>query len=338
VSFPEDAPLKSASATLTDPSSREVVVWFSSPELPANAKFAKQQNNTICLIPCEPLRPNTTYQVVVRGRRQGKAWEKAWQFTTGGTGPPAAEAARQALERINRYRAEAGLNPVTLDPGMSKACLAHAEYLVRNAAVLGQKKLPANDEDPKLPGFTAAGQVAARQSEVFSRAPDPVTQIDDLMGTFLRRVYLLDPQLQRVGVGHADDVGRGWHCVLNLYGGRDSERVVLFPVPDQEAVPCRGADHLPGKAVVPGYPISVVFPAHYKIFAARGTLTDTDGNLVETLLTTPEHPLESPALQRNSVGLHPREPLRAGHTYSVTFSVVVNGKEWRKSWQFTTEP
>jgi uncharacterized protein YkwD len=333
--FPENAPLKSSSAVLTDGAGREVPVWFSSPEVPANLKYPKHQGNTICLISKEPLRPNTTYGVLLRGQLGGQGWQKEWRFTTGGVGPVVGQAAQQALQRLNSYRKLVGLPTVVLDTDLSKGCQAHAEYLVYNAIVMNKKKLPANDEDPSLLGYTAQGKAAARRSDIFSKAPEPATQIDDLMGTFMRRVAALDPQLRRIGAGYSREIGRGWHCVLDLYSGRGGDRIVLFPVKDQDGVPGTGTDRLPDMKGLAGYPISVTFPSHVKLQGGRGTLTDAHGKAVETLLSTPERPLASQ--QRNTVALHPRAPLQPGQTYTVMLSVIVNGLEWRETWQFTTE-
>src|SRR5260370_346919 len=153
---------------------------------------------------------------------------------------------------------------------------------------------------------------SARQPDVFSQAPEPFMQIDDLMGTFMRRVYILDPQLRRIGFGCAHDVGRGWRCVLDTIGGRGGDRVVLFPAPDQDAVPRIGTGRLPGHVGAPGFPISVTFPPQLKLLGGRGVLLDADGNTIDTLLSTPERPLD-PALaaqQRNTVCVHPLAPLR----------------------------
>jgi uncharacterized protein YkwD len=327
--FPEDQPLRSASAILTDGNNREVAVWFSTSETPANPQFAKLQGNTVCLIPKEPLRPNTIYTVLLRGQ----SWQKSWQFTTGNAGPTPAQAAALVLQRVNAYRAAAGLPAVSLDAGLSQGCQAHAAYLVRNAA----KKLKVNDEEAELPGFSAIGQRAARQSDILSHAPEPATQVDDLAGTALRRVYLLDPHLQRIGYGAAQEVGRGWRSVLDLIGGRGGTQVVLYPARDQESVPCAGLDRLPGHQGRLGYPISATFPSQLKILGGKGTLTDAEGNTVATLLSTPERPLDPSVPSRNTVCLYPQAPLRSGQTYRVTLSAVVNGQQWRRDWQFTTE-
>jgi uncharacterized protein YkwD len=335
--FPHDTPLKSASAIFTDNAGKEVPLWFSSLETPANPKFAKNQGNTVCMIPKEPLRPNTTYRILLRGQRNGTGWQNAWQFTTGNGGLTPTQAAAQSHERLNVYRKTAGLPAVTLDAALSKGCQDHAQYLVRNAALLAKKKLLTNDEDPDLPGYTAEGKRAARQSHVFSRTPEPITQVDDIMSTVQWRSYLLDPQLRRLGAGCAQDVGRGWQCVLDPFGGRGGDRIVLYPVQDQDGVPCAGFDRLNGQKDAIGFPISATFPAQVKVMGGKGTLTDADGQTVETLLATPEQPLDGMPPPRNTVCLYPRAPLRPGRSYTVTLSAVVNGQQWRQTWQFTTE-
>jgi hypothetical protein len=148
---------------------------------------------------------------------------------------------------------------------------------------------------------------------------------------------MLDPQLKSIGFGCAREPGRGWYCVLDLNGGRGGHQVVRFPVADQDNVPCAGTGRLMGRPGVPGYPISVIFPPQLKLLGGRGVLTDADGKTIETLLSTPERPLDSPAAQGNTVCVHPLAALQPGRTYRVTVSVVVNGQEWRQTWQFTTE-
>ena len=204
--FANDKAPKDASGKLTDANGDEVPCWFSSQEKLANAKFANLQGNTICLIPQEPLHPHTTYRVQMQGELAGKAWEKKWSFKTGESGISKLQATRLVLERLNQARAHAGLGSVVNDEKLSQACQLHADFLVKNADSMLRQKASVNDEDPLLPGFTAEGVRAARRSDVFTDVPVPTMQIDDLLATFTRRVYLLDPNLQSVGFGCADDV------------------------------------------------------------------------------------------------------------------------------------
>ncbi len=333
--FPERTPLKNASASLTNARGEPIACWFSSPEKVANPKYPKHQGNTVCLVPHDPLQPGTLYHVEMQGQLEGKPWRKRWSFTTGDAGPSVAAAKKQVLDRINRYRAEAGLPAVEMKAELERGCQLHAEYLAKNADIIMKTKASVNEENPLLDGFTAEGDNTARQSDVFSNAPTPMTQIDDLMATFLRRVYILDPELQSIGFGCAHDIGRGWRCVLNLHGGKGHSRVTIYPARDQANVPTVGHDRLEGVKGAIGFPISVTFPRQAKLRRAQAILVDGDKNMVDVRVTSPEQPLNA-SLQRTTVGIHPLAELRADHTYTVTVSVLVDGAEWRQTWQFKT--
>jgi uncharacterized protein YkwD len=333
VFFPHAEPLKDATGKLIDSRGVEVPCWFSSPQRRANPNA--QQGNTVCLIPKAPLMPVASYHVQIHGQIAGKAWEKKWKFTTGEAGMSVSAAAQLVVSRVNSYRAQAGLGAVALDEKLSYGCRLHAEYLAKNAETLLKTKASVNDENANLPGFTAEGLRAARQSDVFTNAPTPVMQIDDLMATFSRRVYLLHPNLQRIGFGCFHDVGRGWRCVLDLNGGRGDSRVVVYPVANQDDVPTIGFDILQDAKGNPGFPISVAFPRQVNLRNARALLLDSDGKSVEILISSPEKPLND-KLQLGIIGVHPLEPLHAGQVYTVTVSIVIDGAEWRQTWQFTT--
>lgn len=333
--FPENRPLKNATATLTNAKGEPIACWFSNAEKPANPKFPKHQGNAVCLVPHDPLVARTTYHVDLKGQLDGKPWQKKWTFTTGESGVRVEAAKKLVLDRLNRYRTEAGLPAVELNDTLTRGCQLHAEYLTKNADQLMKMKASVNDENPLLDGFTSEGLRAARQSDVFSNAPTPLTQIDDLMATFLRRVYILDPELQSIGFGCSHDIGRGWRCVLDLHGGRGNSRVTMVPARDQDNVPTVGFDRIEGMKGPVGFPISVIFPRQAKLRNAQAVLFDGDKNAVEVKITSPEQPLVEKS-QRSIIGIHPLMALRPNHTYSVTLSVVVDGAEWRQTWQFKT--
>ena len=293
------------------------------------------QNVTVCLIPKEPLKPNATFYVHLQGQVDGKPWDKKWKFTTGDAGLSVAQAKRIVFERINHYRSHAGLSPVTPDEDLGRGCQRHAEYLVLNMPAFTSDKISPNDEDPLLPGYTREGMLASRQSDVFINAPTPLIQIDDIMSTFSRRVYLLDPTLQRVGYGCAHDIGRGWRCVLDLNGGRGDPRILVYPTPKQQDVPLLGFDRIDQANDKPGFPISVIFPSQAVPRKAQAVLTDAAGKNVDITIRSPDRPL-SEKQPRNVIGVYPLTPLQPCQTYSVTVAAIVNGMEWRQEWQFTT--
>ena len=160
-------------------------------------------------------------------------------------------------------------------------------------------------------------------------------QIDDLMGSIMTRSSLLHPDLQRIGFGCAHDVGRGWRCVIDPNGGRGDARVLLYPAPKQADVPLVGFDAIEQAKGELGFPIGVTFPKNANVRKAEAVLSDAQDKNVDVFVSSPEKPIH-PTLQRSTVGVHPLAPLSPGQTYSVTVAVIVNGKEWRQSWQFTT--
>jgi uncharacterized protein YkwD len=337
VTFPTGKVPVNITGNLKDDKDQEVPVWFSSPKKPANPKFVQHQGNTVCLIPMDPLRPSTSYRVQLQGELDGQAWSKTWSFTTGAKGSDPEQMAKEVVERINHYRTQAGLLPVTLDPATSKACQAHANYLVLNTALRGTKQFTPNDEDASLPGFTPEGQQAARRTDVFFNAPAPLVQIESIITGFYRRTFLLDPGLLRVGYGCAIDVGNGWVCVLDLNTGREEFAPTLYPLPSQANVPLAGLDRVPKSAPddEAGFPITVTFPSPLVVRDAQAVLMAGNTTL-DIYISAPDRPLDK-NLQGNTICILPQQPLQAGTIYQVNVSARVNGQPWERSWRFSTK-
>src|SRR5256885_12232460 len=75
--------------------------------------------------------------------------------------------AAKVVDRINVHRKAAGLEPVAIDPALSKGCAAHAEYLVKNADHPSTQGLGLHGEDATLPGYTQEGERAGKASVIF---------------------------------------------------------------------------------------------------------------------------------------------------------------------------
>lgn len=136
--------------------------------------------------------------------------------------PAAAGTPVEDLAWLNAKRAAAGIpGDVALDPGWSEACAAHVAYMRRNAIV-------AHEEDPGLPGFTAAGDWAGRNGVLASAEPWTAQRFIWERAP-LHLAQLLAPQLAKTGI--ADD-GQ-LVCVTTLPGyTRPSParaRVVTYP-------------------------------------------------------------------------------------------------------------
>lgn len=335
--YPFQLRLEKSAAKLEDAKGQEIPCWFSSPESPANPMFVAHQGTTVCLIPKEPLRPKETYRVLLTGEIAGDPFKKSWTFTTSNSGADGQAAAQNAIGRLNHIRELAGLSPVTLDPEISKGCQAHADYLARNGKLRNDPMFSAVDENPSLPGFTPEGQNAARRSDVFSLAPNPTTQIDDLTGTLYRRSFVLDPRLRKVGLGCALELGVGWVNVLDLNTGRDDGEPVVLPGPGQKNIPTTGRDRLPDSPSLPGYPITAWFPGRPKISNVRAKLNEAIGGPVDIVISSPENPIDSTSsIQGNVIAIYPRHSLQPGREYSFTIDADLNGKAWRHESRFKT--
>jgi uncharacterized protein YkwD len=88
---------------------------------------------------------------------------------------------------------------------------------------------------------------------------------------------------------------------------------------------------------VTGYPITVTFPPRVQVQDAEGWLEEEAGK-VAVWLSTPDKPANPAhaALQRNTVCLIARRPLRPGTRYTVRLKARVDGRDWSRTWAFTT--
>jgi uncharacterized protein YkwD len=337
VTFPRGVKVQQVAAKLIPENGKELPAWLSTPDQPA--QDAALQMNSICLIAREPLLAKTKYKVEISAVVNGEAWSEAWQFTTGDGRRPT-DGIADVLQCVNFYRKAAGLEPVESDPGLSKGCQAHAEYLVKNAGHPSTQGLGAHDERADLPGFTPEGQRAGKASDI-SIGIEPQASVDGYMSTFFHRVPILDPELRRVGFGSARDTNQGWIAVLDVQSGRGGNRPIIYPVNGQKDVP---RVYLPGEVPDPipeskdkkaGYPLTVTFPRSAIVKNATALLKTAAGQEVPAWVSTPEKTVH-PGLQRNTVCLIAREPLKAATAYSITVEASVDGKPWSQTWSFTT--
>jgi uncharacterized protein YkwD len=344
ITFPRDVPVREVTVHLAK-GSDEVPVWLSTPEKPAQEP--NRQRNSICIIAQDPLEPETAYTVTVKAQVRGAAWSYEGGFTTGrgGPRPPATPTDREAttkavLDQVNGYRKQAGLAPVVLDLALTRACQAHADYLVRNAGAPATEGLGAHDEDPKLPGYSEEGRKAGQSADIALEV-EPLRAVPEWMATFFHRIPLLDPDLRRIGCGAAHSERSGWMVVVDVIRGHGSGRPVLWPADGQKDVPVAyHAGERPNpipesKDKQSGYPITVAFPRGASVKEVVARLDIAGGQELPAWVSTPEKTVDRD-LQRNSVCLIAHEPLRQGATYSVTVTARVDGGDWKQTWSFTT--
>lgn len=344
VTFPAGATVRKVQAVLSQ-GPRPLAVWLSTPENPAQDQG--RQHNTICLIAHEPLEENTTYTVAVSAQVGAAPWKYQGTFTTSRAPGPPPEApadreslARAVLAQVNGYRKHAGLAPVALDAGLSHGCQAHADYLVQNVADRSTEGVGAHEEDPKLPGYSEAGRRAGQAADI-AMDIEPLRAVPEWMATLFHRVPILDPNLRRIGFGIADAGRPHWRVVVDVNSGRGSDRPVLYPADGQKDVPPayhagERPDPIPeSKDKKAGYPVTVTFPHGATVKDAVAHLADADGHEVPAWVSTPEKTVDR-ELQRNSVCLIARQPLRPGARYTATVTARVDGAAWKRTWGFTT--
>src|SRR5262249_26340179 len=87
-----------------------------------------------------------------------------------------------------------------------------------------------------------------------------------------------------------------------------------------------------------GYPITFTFPHNSTVTAAEGRLLDGEGREVPAWFSSPEKPANPKyrAYQGTTVCLIAKDILKPGTTYTVRASARIGGKQWSKTWRFTT--
>jgi len=338
VLFPESYRVKEATALLLDDKAKEVPGWLSTPEKPFTRS---NRTNSLCLIAKQTFQPKTTYTVTFQARVNDRPWKRSWSFTTEDI--PLinkSELEAKILDRINTYRKTLGLNPIKrFDPALSKGCQAHAEYLVKNSNNPSTAGLGMHNEDAKLPGYSQEGERAGKNSVIASI--EPLEAVDSWMATPFHRRPFLNPDLKQIGLGTALGGKLGRLTVLDASSDAGTEKPIFYPYDKERDVPLA---YQPGERPSPipegndnpaGYPITVSFPSSNIVKNVAAVLKDNSGKECPVWLSTPEKPTTT-QLQRNTVSVIAKTPLRGSSLYTITLKADVNGEPWQKKWTFAT--
>lgn len=250
------------------------------------------------------------------------------------------------VARLNHYRKAAGLEPVHLDPKLSKGCQAHADYVARNLGD-GPITIAVHKEESGKPGYTKEGDEAGRRSVIkFAPVKNPGGGAG-VMDTFIHSLYHrkdpLHPDLMGIGVGVAKS-DRFMIYVVGCPAGYKASREVVYPADGQKAIPLTLAKGEVPNPVPPegrkrkvGYPITAAFAYAAKIKGAKVVLTDAAGKEVKGWVSSPEVPANKEwPTNSATICIIPKQPLEPDTVYKVRMSATVNGKKWEKSWRFTT--
>ena len=246
----------------------------------------------------------------------------------------------EALRLLNHYRQLAGRMPVKLDRQLSAGCMEHANYMVQNQGTDAMAGLNPHTQRPNLPGASAVGAACAKAADLFPRVSDLAVAIDVWMAGMYHRRPMLDPQLERIGVGYARLPDGMLTAALRFENAkrRSDSWPVAYPADKQTDVPLDYGVEFPNP--IPnhgtgGYPITLQFPPFDKISGVTAKLTDARGNSVQFFLSDPEHPATSFG-QFGVICLIPKQSLQAQHAYSVRIDATWKGKPGTWNWSFST--
>lgn len=272
-----------------------------------------------------------------------------------GSPSPAASSDDTWSSALNRFRAMAGLKPVSEEAGLTASVDAHARYLlvnffegIRDGSPLGSK---AYEEEKSRDGYSANGAEAAPNSQIAWGCGDLSVkeQIDRWIAGPFHRFAMLNPNLNRGGFAEASRDGC-WAAALRLPPPNERvgayERPVEFPPEGSSISLAYGGGEFPNPAAsCPDYPQATGLPITLQIGhvmevkVGADSLTE-DGTPIEHCTYTAQtyhnsnHDAQEYArwaLRNNgAVVMVPRAPLRPGSRYTV--AIEANGKIY--SWQF----
>jgi IPT/TIG domain/Fibronectin type III domain/Cysteine-rich secretory protein family len=246
------------------------------------------------------------------------------------------------LDRLNAWRASAGVSDLTENTTWSAGDVDHATYMVKTGLVT-------HYEDPTNPYYSTAGDTAARASNIFvssSTGTSDVQAIDWWMGAPFHAMAMMDPRLTQTGFGsYRDATSSPWQmgAALNVSSGNSftgGQFPVYFPgnlstepltvysgneFPDP-TLACPGYSGLPVFVEVGGNVSTTAGPVH--------TLTANGALLANCVIDSTNPNYANYLTGRGAVIMMPQQPLQNGTTYTV--ALTVNGVPY--TWSFTVGP
>lgn len=248
---------------------------------------------------------------------------------------------QKALKLFNDYRVKCGLNPVKLNPYLTKAAQNHANFLLANGySTYG------HDEKKGLKGYTGKDPTArvkatgytppeyATIAEVAAFEDSSTLAIKMLIeNAYLHRTVMLEPSLKEVGISdgnitvidgvHDPDVEAGE--VMFPYDGMTNVPT-YFSAAFEDPNPLRFFDKEESGTIIT-YNIAQKYDLNEE---ATIKLYDPQGNLV-------------PAYYRGqiaaTISTYPKKELKKGTTYTAKVKFYDNNskKTISREWSFTTE-
>ena len=249
------------------------------------------------------------------------------------------------IDRVNTWRAIAGLPGIAMNAELMRAAQNHASYYIANAGHPSMAQIGVHREQAGRPGFTgesihdrakAAGYAGSWIDEDINFSTDAVDNVDLFVTTVFHRFALLHPSSVAVGYGIASGNGREI-TVINIGLDRSHQPGVdlpaVYPAPGQGGVPrlwyaYESPDPAPGLPRPVGSPLTVSFLLGQNVEWGPVSLAPANGGPVEVVVVE--------SRWRRSIGITPVRPLLAGTEYFAAVSGAVDGRPFSRTWSFTT--
>jgi uncharacterized protein YkwD len=272
------------------------------------------------------------------------------------------QAASNAVNIVNAYRALAGLGTVTEDTTLSAGAVNHSRYMVKN-------QVGVHAETPGNPYYTTSGNQAGTNGNTFIMWPassfTDQMAIDFWMAGAFHQMHLVDPMLRTIGYGSyleatatANDIEAGATMdVLSAAKGPAGTKPIMFPGNGKTTtLRTFGGNEFPDPfttASCAGYTASFDNPSGPAITLQIASVPSVTAHSItrngtavehcwldETTYTNPDGPTQALGRQvlanaldgsatRHAIALLPRQPLADG-TYNV--SITSNGTVY--AWTF----
>ncbi len=248
------------------------------------------------------------------------------------------------LDRLNSWRTNVGLPPLTEDSTWSTGDYDHAVYMVKNDLVT-------HYETPGTPYYTTAGDTAARNSNIYVSSSTSTTD-EDAIDWWMRAPFhalgMMDPRLTTTGFGSYREVKSGWDMgaavdVLRGNSFSGGTYPVYFPGNGTtEPLTSYGGNEYPdplqacsGYSAPTGLPVFIQVGGNVATTAGSVHSFTGNGSPLDHCVIDSNTPTVGSGLStRGAVIVIPRQPLQSGVKYVV--SLTVNGVPY--TWSFTVGP
>ncbi|PDW04225.1 CAP domain-containing protein [Candidatus Viridilinea mediisalina] len=238
--------------------------------------------------------------------------------------PPEAEPERLPtnwIERVNAYRALAGVPPVSEDATLNENCQQHARYVAENRHLT-------HSQDTSRPWASPEGQHCAQRGNVwigYSGIWEPYQTIDSWMHSVGHRLWLLYPTTSAVGYGfYSNNGSSGAAMDILSRANMDADSAyngwpVRYPEAEQRNVP----------------PIAMPISLQWPYFDAAPILTSSQLRTASGTAISHEATTNLPSRHKGIV-LTPDTNLPPNTTIEVQVQGSYLGQAFDLRWSFAT--